>query len=75
MQTLNAEQMSGCACIVCGRADRPLQPIRVETEWSTMLFRCNVPECECSDDQVRVMVAATNRATECDCSSSPTVTV
>ena len=61
---LNSDQMSGCACVVCGRGDRPLVPIMVETEWSTMLFHCDAPECACSDEQARAMVEATQRVDE-----------
>lgn len=58
---LNREQLSGCACIVCGRTDRPMEPIMVETEWSTMVFRCAAPECECSEERAREMVAVSGK--------------
>ncbi len=54
-KVLNEDQLSGGACLVCGRGDRPMLPIMVETAWTTMLFRC--ADCECSDDEARAMVA------------------
>ena len=56
---LNGEQLSGCACIVCGRGDRPLVPIMVETKWATMVFRCQV--CSCDKKTARKLIAEAER--------------
>ena len=40
MKTLSPQQLAGCACIVCGRSDRPMVPIYVETPTSAMVFAC-----------------------------------
>lgn len=61
MKKLNADQLCGCACIMCGRKDRPLAPIMVETQFSTMLFHCTAQECACTKAEARAMVKATRQ--------------
>ena len=46
---MTPEQLDGFACIVCGRSDRPMVPIYVETPTSTMVFRCSSCDCPGGD--------------------------
>lgn len=54
MNSLTEAQLDGRACLICGRTERPMVPIYVETPTSTMLFRCE--SCECSDERAREIV-------------------
>lgn len=56
MKTPAEAQLDGRACIVCGRDDRPMVPIYVETPTSTMVFRCET--CACSDERAREIIKA-----------------
>lgn len=47
---LTDEQLSGCACVVCGRDDRAMVPVPIETKQSVMLFRCE--SCGRGEDEI-----------------------
>lgn len=42
--TLTLAQLSGLACVQCGRSDRPMVPTGIETPHSSTTFRCSAHE-------------------------------
>jgi hypothetical protein len=67
---LSADQLSGCACIICGRGDRPMLPLYVETPTSTMVFHCRT--CDCSEAHARELVGSPESVTPAAESARPT---
>lgn len=46
--TLTLAQLSGLACVQCGRSDRPMVPTGIETPHSSTTFRCLAHAFRCS---------------------------
>ena len=50
---LTAEQLNGCACVVCGSNQRAMIPLGLETSTSTEVFRCDREECAVDPGEVQ----------------------
>ncbi len=56
---LSYEQMDGRACICCGRGDRGMVPLGLETSVSSEVFRCDDPACDVPRDLAETWVLVT----------------
>lgn len=59
---LTTAQCDGVACVVCEADHRRMVPVpEVETRLSTMLFRCDRPECATTPSEVRARIPQAHR--------------